>query len=233
MRTPYPTDLTDAEWDIVRAFIPEAVTFPNLEEPKYSRRDIMDAIFYRERTGCQWRNLPHEFPPWKQVFEYFRKWRDKGIISALHDALRGRVRQLVPHADGTPRAESPTACIVDSQSAKTTEEGSQERGFDAGKKVKGRKRHFVVDTLGLLLALQVTSASVQDRDGALPILKEASLQFPTLQVVFMDGAYRGEIKARIEKETGIEVKITLRSDAQKKVSSQLPFDGLWNERSVG
>src|SRR5665213_1804344 len=188
MRTPYPTDLTDAEWDIVRAFIPEAVTFPNLEEPKYSRRDIMDAIFYRERTGCQWRNLPHEFPPWKQVFEYFRKWRDKGIISALHDALRGRVRQLVPHADGTPRAESPTA--------------------------------FVVDTLGLLLALQVTSASVQDRDGALPILKEASLQFPTLQVVFMDGAYRGEIKARIEKETGIEVKITLRSDAQKRDSSQ-------------
>lgn len=233
MRVRYPTDLTDAEWALVRPFIPEPVRYPNLEEPKYSRRDVLDAIFYRERTGCQWRNLPHDFPPWKQVFEYYRKWRDNGVISALHDALRAKVRQQTPHADGTARAQAPTVCIVDSQSTKTTEEGAQNRGFDAGKKVKGRKRHLVVDTLGLLLALHVTAASVQDRDGALPVVKDASRQFSSLQVVFMDGAYRGEVKSRIEEETGMEVRIVLRSDTPKKDLSQLLFDGSWNERSAG
>jgi transposase len=106
MRARYPTDLTDAEWEIVRGYIPEPVWFPNLQEPKYSRRDIVDAIFYRERTGCQWRNLPHDFPPGKQVFDYFRKWRDDGTLEALHEALRKRVREQT-HADGTSRSDAP------------------------------------------------------------------------------------------------------------------------------
>jgi putative transposase len=225
--------MTDAEWEIARLHVPEPVWFPNLQEPKYPRRDILDAIFYRERTACQWRNLPHEFPPWKQVFEYYRKWRDDGTIAKLHDALRDRVREQTPHADGSDRSQGPTVCILDSQSAKTTEEGEEERGYDAGKKVKGRKRHLVIDALGLLLAIQVTSASVQDRDAALPLLKEVTREFPSLQVAFLDGAYRGEVKANIEQQTPLRVEITLRSDTQKKGSSLCRFDGSSNERSDG
>jgi putative transposase len=233
MRERYPTDLTDAEWEIVQRYVPEAVWLPNLQEPKYSRRDIVDAILYRERTGCQWRNLPHDFPPWKQVFEYYRKWRDDGTIEALHDALRERVRQKTPHADGSKRSDAPTVCIVDSQSAKTSEEGEKERGYDAGKKVKGRKRHLVVDALGLLLVLHVTSASVQDRDAALAMVQESKREFPSLKVVFMDGAYRGEVKSSIEETTGMQVKITLRSDPQKKALSLYPCDGSSNEHLDG
>jgi len=233
MRAKYPTDMSDAEWEILRAYIPEPVRFPNLEEPKYARRDVVDAIFYRERTGCQWRNLPHDYPPWKQVFEYYRKWRSDGTIEELHDALRTRVRKQTPHADGTSRSESPTACILDSQSARTTEEGEEARGYDAGKKVKGRKRHLVVDALGLLLALRVTTASVQDRDAALPMFKEVKREFPSLQVAFADGAYRGEVKTRVEEETKMRMVISLRSDTKKKVLSPSRSDGSSSGRSVG
>jgi putative transposase len=224
--------MTDAEWEIARVYIPEPVWHPNLQQPLYSRRDVLDAIFYRERTGCQWRNLPHDFPPWKQVFEYHRKWRDDGTTEKLHDALRDQVRKQTPHADGSDR-DGPTVCILDSQSAKTTEEGEQERGYDAGKKVKGRKRHLVIDALGLLLAIQVTSASVQDRDAALPLLKEATREFPTLQMAFLDGAYRGEVKTNIEQQTPLHVEITLRSDAQKKDSNHSLFAGRSSEHSAG
>lgn len=233
MRKSYPTDMTDAEWEIVRGFIPEPVWIPNLQEPKYDRRDIVDGIFYRERTGCQWRYLPHDFPPWKQVYEYYRKWRDDGTIAALHDFLRERVRQQTPHGDGTPRSDAPAVCIVDSQSAKTSEEGEKERGYDAGKKVKGRKRHLVVDALGLLLVLHVTSASVQDRDAGLAMVQEAKREFPSLGVVFMDGAYRGEVKSSIEETTNMQVKITLRSDPQKKALSPYLCDGSSNEHLDG
>jgi putative transposase len=228
MRRSYPTDLTDAEWEIVRCFIPEPVWLPNLEEPKYSRRDIVDAIFYRERTGCQWRYLPHDFPPWKQVYEYYRKWRDDGTIAALHDALREQVRRQTPHADGTARSDAPKVCIVDSQSAKTSEEGEQARGYDAGKKVKGRKRHLVVDALGLLLMIHVTSASVQDRDAALAMVQESKREFRSLNTLYMDGAYRSEVKKSIEETTGLRVQITLRSDPQKKASSPCLCDGSSN-----
>jgi putative transposase len=216
--------MTDAEWEIARRYVPEAAWYPNLQEPKHLRRAVLDAIFYRERTGCQWRNLPCDFPPWKQVFEYYRKWRNEGTIEKLHDALRDEVRRKTPHADGSER-EGPTVCILDSQSAKTTEEGEEQRGYDAGKKVKGRKRHVVIDALGLLLAVHVTSASVQDRDAALPLLKQVTREFPTLQVAFLDGAYRGEVKAHIEEQTPLRVEITLRSDTQKRVLSLYPCDG--------
>jgi putative transposase len=224
--------MTCTEWEIARRHVPEAAWYPNLQEPKYSRRDVLDAIFYRERTGCQWRNLPRDFPPWKQVFEYYRKWRDDGTIEKLHDALRDEVRKQTPHADGSERG-GPTVCILDSQSAKTTEEGEEQRGYDAGKKVKGRKRHVVIDALGLLLAVHVTSASVQDRDAALPLLRWVSREFPTLQVAFLDGAYRGEVKTNIEQQTPLRVEITLRSDVQKKDSSLFPCDGRSSAPSAG
>lgn len=216
MAEKYPSSLTDAEWDIVRHFIPAPIHWRNLEVPKHARRDVVDAILYRERTGCQWRSLPHDFPPWKQVFEYYRKWRDKGVIKKLHDKLRAMVRAATPHADGSRRADDPTVCIMDSQSAKGSEEAVEARGFDAGKKVKGRKRHLVIDALGLLLGLQVTSASVQDRDAAVPMFRAVTKEFPSLEVAFLDGAYRGDVKSAIEESTGLHVEISLRSDCAKK-----------------
>jgi putative transposase len=141
------------------------------------------------------------------------------------------VRKQTPHADGTNRSESPKVCIMDSQSAKTSEEGGQERGYDAGKKVKGRKRHVVTDFLGLVLLVHVTSASVQDRDAALPMMREVKREFPSLEVVFMDGGYRGEVKSRIEKETQMRVEITLRSDPKKRFE---PLPVRWKvERTFG
>jgi len=234
VRVRYPTDTTDAEWRILKEFIPDALHVPNLMQPKYARRDVVDAIFYRERTGCQWRNLPHDFPPWKQVFEYYRKWRDDGTVDQIHDALRARVRQSTPHADGTARsAASPSACILDSQSSKTSEEGEEARGYDAGKKVKGRKRHLVVDALGLLLVLRVTTASVQDRDAALPMFQQAKKEFPSLQVAFADGAYRGEIKKLVEKKTRLRMQISLRSDLKKRALTPFRSGGSSNGPLVG
>lgn len=225
MRERYATDMTDAEWDIVRGYIPAPVFVPNLQQPKYARRDVVDAIFYRERTGCQWRNLPHDFPPWKQVFEYYRKWRDDGTVEALHNALRDRLRKQTPHADGSSRSELPSVCLMDSQSAKTAEEGVLARGYDAAKKIKGRKRHVIVDALGLLLAVRVTAASVQDRDAALPMMTAAKRDFPSLQRAFMDGSYRGEVKSRIENDAQITVEISRRNGRAKKTSSRFPFSG--------
>jgi len=212
--------MTDQEWEIASQYIPEPIWFRNLEKPKHSRRDIVDAIFYRERTGCQWRNLPHDFAPWQTVFQYYWRWGKNGVLERLHDALRAQVRATTPHADGTARSgNAPTISIVDSQSAKTSEEGEEERGYDAGKKVKGRKRHMAVDALGLMLALHVSSASVQDRDAALELVKETKREFPSVGKVFMDGGYRGQIKVDIERITGVRVEITMRSDTPKKASN--------------
>ena len=234
MRKPYPTDLTDAEWEIIRPYIPEPVHIPNLMTPKYARRDVVDGILYRERTGCQWRNLPHDLPPWKQTFEYYRKWRDNGTIDRMHDALREKVREQTPRADGTVRSDDPTICILDSQSAKTSEEAEPAtRGYDAGKKVKGRKRHLVVDALGLLLVGWVTTASVQDRDAAVSILETAKRDYPSLQKVFLDGGYRGEVKLEIETRAKLQVEITLRSDATAQKGFK-PLPVRWKvERTFG
>jgi putative transposase len=232
-KTPYPSDMTDQEWEIVSRYIPKPIWYRNLQEPKHSRRDIVDAIFYRERTGCQWRNLPHDFPPWQTVFQYYWRWGKDGTLERLHDELRAQVRVLTPHADGTARTDAPTISIVDSQSAKTSEEGVEERGYDAGKKVKGRKRHISVDALGLMLTLHVSSASVQDRDAALALVKETKREFPSVTTVFMDGGYRGQIKSEIEKVTGVHVEISMRSDTQKKGSHHCQSVGSSNARSDG
>lgn len=141
------------------------------------------------------------------------------MIEHIHNRLRDRVREMTPHGDGTEREISATACILDSQSAKTSEEGSSTCGFDAGKKIKGRKRHIVVDMLGLILAMKVTVAGVQDRDVAHVLIGQAKKEHTTLSVAYMDGAYRGPLAARIEEELGVRVEIVLRNEPQKKASA--------------
>jgi len=175
-REAYPSDLTEAQWKLIESIVPAPA--PGPQPALHSRREIVNAILYVNRSGCQWRMLPHDLPPYRIVFHYFSQWKKDGTWKEIHDTLRSRVRQ------DAGRAAEASAAILDSQSVKTTEE-AEERGFDAGKKVKGRKRHVVVDVLGMVLAVVVTAASVQDRDGAWPVLRELQQDHPTVTKVWV------------------------------------------------
>lgn len=147
--------------------------------PKYPRRLLIDACCYVVRTGCAWRMLPKEFPAWQNVYRTFRRWVEQGKFEQMHDRLRSQWRER----EG--REAAPTAAVLDAQSTRISPQGG-ERGYDAGKKVKGRKRHLVVDTLGLLLAVSVTAASVQDRDGAHPVVASTMAKYPSVETLFVD-----------------------------------------------
>jgi len=164
----YPTDLTDGQWSIVEPLLPVYLPrTPGGRPPEHSKREIVNAILYLARAGCAWRMLPKDLPPWQTVYRYFARWRRDGTLDRLHDALREQVR-----SEEQGRDPEPSAGIVDSQSVKGADTVSAAtRGYDAGKRIGGRKRHIVVDTIGLLLVVMVTAASVQDRDGGRGILK--------------------------------------------------------------
>ncbi len=149
---------------------------------------MVNAILYVVRTGCSWRQLPNDFPPWQSVYRYFTEWRVEGTLDAVHDALRTQCR----HAEA--RAADPSAGVIDAQSVRGADTvAAAQRGYDAGKKVNGRKRHIVVDTLGLLLIVMVSTASVQDRDGAAGLLARLAPRARRLRLVFADGGYAGRL----------------------------------------
>ncbi|MGA1870532.1 MAG: IS5 family transposase [bacterium] len=183
----YWSDLTNERWELIKPLLPESQNNRGYGRPRIiCLRIILNAIFYLVRTGCQWRMLPHNFPNWKTVYHYFRKWRKDGTWERIHDNLHVRTRLK------TGREGEPSAGIIDSQSVKTTEVGGL-RGYDAGKKINGRKRHIIVDTMGLLIAVVVHEARIQDRDGAKLVFMKIFGQFPRLKHIWADGGYSGKL----------------------------------------
>jgi putative transposase len=173
---------------------------------KVDLRQVVNAIFYLVYTGCQWRNLPHEFPAWQTAYGYFRRFHGSGLLEQVNKRLRERVRQ----AAGRKRA--PSAAIIDSQSVKTTEQGG-ERGFDAGKKTNGRKRHILVDTIGLLLLVVVHSAGIQDRDSAKLVLAKTKGRFSRLKLIWADAAYGGQLIDWVKEQLRCVLEIVRRRDS--------------------
>lgn len=188
MTPSYPTDLNDAQWEILEPLLPAAHSGgrPRSVAP----RAVVNAILYVLSAGCAWRLLPHDFPKWKTVYHYFRQWRNEGIWQQVHERLRQWVRTI--EAD---RPASPSAGVVDSQSIKSGTMVSKEVGYDGGKQVRGRKRHVLVDTLGLLVVAVVTAANVSEGAGLKKLLlraRERRVNLQRLIVLYVDGGYRGE-----------------------------------------
>jgi transposase len=184
----YPSDLTDAQWVLIELLLPPLPPQRRAGRPEsHPRRSIVDAILYVVRTGCSWRQLPADFPPWQTVYWHFTRWENTGVTEAILTALRTRVRTAAG------RDPAPSAGIIDSQSVKGADTvGRDSRGYDAGKKINGRKRFIVTDTLGLLLVVIVCAASVQDRDGAKTTLLSLYLATP-VRFVFADGGFAGQL----------------------------------------
>lgn len=210
-RPRYPSDLTDEQWRLLepeaRAVMAELRKGPGGAPMSHDLRAMLDAIGYVTRYGIEWRALPADFPPWSAVFAFFERWSQRDLPHRLADRLRGHIRIAAG------RAELPTAAVIDSQTVRGGDTvGATSSGYDAGKKTKGRKRNIATDTLGLLLMVTVTAASVQDRDGAHRLLAQLHERFSTISLVWADGGYAGRLVTWAQAVLRLTVTIVKRSD---------------------
>ncbi|MET9973191.1 IS5 family transposase [Streptomyces sp. NPDC006356] len=230
-RRAYPSDLSDARWELIEPVLSawrferrgRALDFGR--PPRHDLREIMNAILYVDRTGCQWAYLPHDFPPHQTVYGYFAKWQTDGIFAQLN----GLLRELVRQQEGKHR--HPSACVIDAQSVKTsTSVPARTQGIDAGKKIVGRKRSIITDTLGLLLAVLVTAAGVQDSTAGRTLLEQAATDHPTLRKVWVDGGYRKHFVEHAA-ALGIDLEIVQRTPGTRGFT---PIPKRWTvERTYG
>jgi putative transposase len=206
----YPSDLTDAEYQFLKKCLPKQRNFGR--PPRHTRREIFNAVFYLVRTGCAWRYLPKEYPPWKTVYHYFRVWRTEGLFKRINKRLRRLVRKRAG------REAQSSAAILDSQSVKTADTARGAVGFDSGKRIKGRKRHILVDTLGLLITVVVHAADVSETTGGELVIRELVRKWWRLRLIWLDGGYFKRLFAAVEsldRWRKIRVEQVLRNESRK------------------
>ena len=198
--TNYPTNLSNSQWQIISNFLDTE------RSRKYDLREIVNAVLYIVKTGCQWRMLPGDFARWEIVYYYFSSWKSKRIWEEIPESLVEKVRVK------QGKKEEPTVGIIDAQSVKNTLVSSEDKGFDSGKKIKGMKGHIIVDTLGLVLAAAIQSASIQDRDGAVDVVTKLFESWKKVIKIFADGGYRGQLIETIKTKFKIELEIIKRDE---------------------
>ncbi|MDY6799374.1 MAG: IS5 family transposase [Pseudomonadota bacterium] len=197
----YPSDLTDVEWKIIKELMEQEEPYTTGRPAKVDIRRIWDAIFYVGKTGCQWRYLPHDFPPPTTVNYYYRKWTQNGLFEKVNAAVREQLRKE------NGRNETPSAAIIDTQSVKGTPESAKESGVDGFKNVKGRKRHIIVDTIGCVLAVVMHAANVYDGNGARGVIQKLFEGLDTVKIIWADQTYRGDLGEWVENNFSCKLEV--------------------------